>query len=265
MRILVCVKQVPEVTDVQVDPEKGTLNREGVASILNPFCEYAMDLALELKAKYDDVEIVALSMGPPQARAVLLRAMEMGADSGILVTDRKFAGADTWATALTIAEIVKKLGDDIDLVLVGKHAIDGDTAQVGPEVAEIMGIPQVTYAVGLDLDEKRKNVIVRRETERGYEKVRMRLPGLVTVSRGATVRAVCSFQSILEARAKPLSIMTAADIGLEDGELGLSGSPTQVVKVFPPLVKTEGERISGADPAAAADRAFAFLKDNSFV
>ena len=103
MRILVCVKQVPEVTDVQVDPEKGTLNREGVASILNPFCEYAMDLALALKAKHDGVEIITLSMGPPQAKAALMRTLEMGADQAILVTDRKFAGADTWATALTIA------------------------------------------------------------------------------------------------------------------------------------------------------------------
>lgn len=265
MRILVCVKQVPEVTDVQVDPEKGTLNREGVASILNPFCEYAMDLALTLKAKYDDVEIVTLSMGPPQAKAALLRTLEMGADEAILVSDRKFAGADTWATALTIAEMVKKLGGGIDLILVGKHAIDGDTAQVGPEVAEIMGIPQVTYAVSLELDDKRKNVIVRRETEMGYEKVRMRLPGLVTVSKGAVVRMVCSFQAILAARSKPMRMMNADDLGLDAAELGLSGSPTQVVKVFPPLVKTAGERISGADPEAAAVRALGFLKENQFV
>ena len=265
MRILVCVKQVPEVTDVQVDPESGTLNREGVASILNPFCEYAMDLALGLKGKYDDVEIITLSMGPPQAKAALMRTLEMGADRAILVTDRKFAGADTWATALTIAEIVKKLGHDIDLILVGKHAIDGDTAQVGPEVAEILAIPQVTYAVALELDEKRKHVIVRRESEMGYEKVRMKLPGLVSVSKGATVRAVCSFQAILAARAKPCRMMTAADLGLDASELGLSGSPTQVVKVFPPLAKTAGERVNGADPEAAAARALGFLKENQFV
>jgi electron transfer flavoprotein alpha/beta subunit len=265
MRILVCVKQVPEVTDVQVDPEKGTLNREGVASILNPFCEYAMDLALTLKAAHDDVEIVTLTMGPPQAKAALLRTLEMGADEAILVTDRKFAGADTWATALTIAEIVKKQGGGFDLILVGKHAIDGATAQVGPEVAEILSVPQVTYAVALELDDKRKNVIVRRETEMGYEKVRMKLPGLVSVSKGATVRAVCSFEAILAARSKPLRTLTAADIGLDAAELGLQGSPTQVVKVFPPTVKTAGERISGADPEAAAKRALAFLKENQFV
>jgi electron transfer flavoprotein alpha/beta subunit len=264
MRILVCVKQVPEVTDVQVDPEKGTLNREGVASILNPFCEYAMDLALGLKATHDDVEIITLSMGPPQAKAALMRTLEMGADQAILITDRKFAGADTWATALTIAEVVKKLGHDIDLILVGKHAIDGDTAQVGPEVAEILGIPQVTYAVALELDD-RGRVIVRRETEMGYETVRMKLPGLVSVSKGATVRAVCSFQAILAARTKPCRVMTAADLGLDASELGLSGSPTQVVKVFPPFVRTAGERVTGADPEAAAARALGFLKENQFV
>ena len=265
MRILVCIKQVPEVSNVQVDPETGTLNREGVASILNPFCEYALDLALELKAKYDDVEIVTLSMGPPQAKAVLLRSLEMGADEGVLVSDRKFAGADTWATALTIAEVVKKLGDDIDLVLVGKHAIDGDTAQTGPEVAEILGIPQVTYAVAVDVDAKRKNAIVRRETERGFEKIRMRLPGLVTVNKGADIRMVCSFESILAARSKPIRTMTAADLDLKPEEMGLSGSPTQVVKVFPPLVKTEGEHVDGSDVDAAAARARAFLSENNFV
>jgi len=264
MRILVCVKQVPEVTDVQVDPENGTLNREGVASILNPFCEYAMDLALGLKSTHADVEIITLSMGPPQAKAALMRTLEMGADQAILITDRKFAGADTWATALTIAETVKKLGHDIDLILVGKHAIDGDTAQVGPEVAEILGIPQITYAIALELDEQRR-LIVRRETEMGYEKVRMKLPGLVSVSKGATVRAVCSFQSILAARTKPYRVMTAADLGLDASELGLSGSPTQVVKVFPPLVKTAGERVNGADPDIAAARALGFLQDNQFV
>ena len=265
MRILVCVKQVPEVTDVQVDPEKGTLNREGVASILNPFCEYAMDLALGLKAKHGDIEIITLSMGPPQAKAALMRTLEMGADQAILVTDRKFAGADTWATALTIAEVVKTLGPDIELILVGKHAIDGDTAQVGPEVAEILGIAQVTYAVALELDDKRKNAIVRRESEMGYEKLRMKLPGLVSVSKGATVRAVSSFEAILAARTKPCRVMTADDLGLDAAELGLSGSPTQVVKVFPPLVKTAGERVNGADPEAAAARALGFLKDNQFV
>ena len=264
MKILVCVKQVPEVTNVQVNPETGTLNRDGVASILNPFCEYAMDLALQLKEGRDDVEIVTLTMGPPQARMALLRCLEMGADSAILVTDRKFAGADTWATALTIAKIVEKL-DGVDLVLVGKHAIDGDTAQVGPMLAEILNIPQVTYAVGLELDDNGKRIRVRRENEGGYEKVQMRLPGLVSVTKGAASRKVCSFQDILDARTKPLTTMTGADLDLEEKELGLQGSLTQVVKVFPPTVKEPGRVLNGSNAPAVAREVVGILHDKHFV
>lgn len=264
MKILVCVKQVPEVTNVQVNPETGTLNRDGVASILNPFCEYAMDLALDLKEGRDDVEIVTLSMGPPQARMALLRCLEMGADNAILITDRKFAGADTWATALTIAKIVEKL-DGVDLVLVGKHAIDGDTAQVGPMLAEILNIPQVTYAVGLEMDESGKRIRVRRENEGGFEKVQMRLPGLISVTKGAPSRKVCTFQDILDARAKPLTTMTAADLDLDEKELGLQGSLTQVVKVFPPTVKEPGRVLNGSNAPSVAKEVVGILHDKHFV
>ncbi len=266
MKILVCAKQVPEVTNVQVDPETGTLNRDGVASILNPFCEYAMDLALELKEAEPEgeVEIIVLSMGPPQARAALLRCLEMGGDSAILVTDRKFAGADTWATALTICKIIEKL-DGVDLILVGKHAIDGDTAQTGPMLAELLNIPQITYGVGLELDEKKKRVRVRRENEGGFEKVQMRLPGLASVSKGAASRRVCSFQSILDARTKEITVMTADDLGLDESELGLQGSLTQVVKVFPPISKEAGRILSGTDATAAAHEVVGILKEKHFV
>ncbi len=278
MRILVCAKQVPEVTDVTVDPETGTLNREGVASILNPFCEYAMDLALDVREGRDDVEIVVVSMGPPQARAALMRCLEMGADRAVLVTDRRFAGADTWATALTIAAIIKKLGGDFDLIVVGKHAIDGDTAQTGPEIAECLNIPQITYGVALEvLDAKKsrkadgdakpkRRVKVRRETEHGYEVQQMQLPGLVTASKGAVVRKVCSLQEILHARTKDIQVMTADDLDIAEEELGLTGSLTQVVKIFPPGVKAGGVVIDGtSDPAAAAKQVVAVLKERNFA
>ncbi|HQL40132.1 MAG TPA: electron transfer flavoprotein subunit beta/FixA family protein, partial [Anaerolineaceae bacterium] len=142
MKIVVCVKQVPEVTNVQVDPVTGTLKREGVKSILNPFCEYALDHAVRIAQALGNTEIIAITMGPPQARDVLLRSMELGADRSILVTDRKFAGADTWATAFTLASAIRFAIPDFDLMIVGKQAIDGDTAQVGPEIAEILGLPQ---------------------------------------------------------------------------------------------------------------------------
>jgi electron transfer flavoprotein alpha/beta subunit len=265
MKILVCAKQVPEVSNVEVNPETGTLNRDGVASILNPFCEYAMDLALELRESYEgEVEIVVLSMGPPQARMALLRCLEMGADSAILVTDRKFAGADTWATALTIGKIVEKL-EGVDLVLVGKHAVDGDTAQVGPMLAEILNIPQITYAVGLEMDPKGKRIRVRRENEGGYERVQMRLPGLVSVTNGAASRKVCSFQEILDAREKPITTMTAADLDLDEAELGLQGSLTQVVKVFPPTVKEPGRMLSGMEADSIAKEVVGILHEKQFV
>jgi hypothetical protein len=139
MKILICVKQVPEITDVTINPERGTLMREGVSSILNPFCEYAMEVALGLKRQRRDIELVAISMGPPQASSALMRCLEMGADRAILLSDVKFAGSDTWATALTLAEVIKRIEGDFNLILVGKQAIDGDTAQVGPEMAEILG------------------------------------------------------------------------------------------------------------------------------
>ncbi len=271
-RILVCVKQVPEVTDVTVDTETGTLNREGVASILNPFCEYALDLALELRHANPqrEIEIVAVTMGPPQARAALMRCLEMGAERAVLLTDRRFAGADTWATALTIAGIVGKLGDDIDLILVGKHAIDGDTAQTGPELAECLGLPQVTYAVDLELEGGTKKkasrwIRVRRETERGYEVLRMKLPGLVSVSRGAPLRQVCSLDDILGARNKEIATMTADDVGIAEAELGLAGSLTQVVRIFPPPARAGGEVIDGSDPGEAARRLVGFLRERELV
>jgi len=135
MKIVVCVKQVPEITDVNVNPETGTLIREGVTSILNPFCEYALDHAVRLKSALEDTEVIAVTMGPLQAKSALYRCLELGADRALLVSDRKFAGADTWATALTLSAAIKAAEPDFDLVIMGKQAIDGDTAQVGPEVA----------------------------------------------------------------------------------------------------------------------------------
>ncbi len=239
MKIVVCVKQVPEITNVRVNPETGTLIREGVASILNPFCEYALDHAVKLKAANPEIEIIAVSMGPPQAQSALMRCLELGADRAVLVSDRKFAGADTWATALTLAAVIRRAVPDADLILVGKQAIDGDTAQVGPEIAEILGMAQIMYGVEMSLTPNRKRIRVKREVESGYEVLEARLPALVFV--------------------------TAADLDLSENELGLSGSYTQVVKVFPPSPKQGGRVIEGLEPAAAAAEIAAFLKSEGYV
>jgi electron transfer flavoprotein alpha/beta subunit len=265
MKILICVKQVPEITDVTINPETGTLMREGVASILNPFCEYAMEAALGLKRQRRDIELVAISMGPPQAGSALMRCLELGADRAILLSDVKFAGSDTWATAVTLADAIKRIEGDFDLIIVGKQAIDGDTAQVGPELAEILGLPGIMYAVGIELAPDRKRARVKSEVENGYEIVEMRLPGLVSISKGPMIRRVSSFQEILDARKKELRVLSASDLELDQDKLGLYGSPTQVVEIFPPRTKARGELINGSDAEAAVEKLIAFLKERKFI
>ena len=265
MKIVVCVKQVPEITDVKVNPETGTLIREGITSILNPFCEYALDHALNLKSEIPDIEVIALTMGPPQARSALLRCLELGADRAVLVSDRKFAGADTWATALTLSAAIKIAVPDFSLILMGKQAIDGDTAQVGPEVAEILSLPQITYGVEVQLTPSKKRIRAKRETERGYEVLEARLPALVSTSKGEPIRRVPSFQDVLNARLKEVSVLSADDLGLDETDLGLKGSYTQVVKVFPPQQKQGGLKFEDIEPEVAARKIAAFLREENFI
>ena len=265
MKIVVCVKQVPEVTNVQVNPVTGTLIREGVQSILNPFCEYALDHAVRIKKAHNDVQIIAITMGPPQAKSVLLRSMELGADEGVLVTDRKFAGADTWATALTLAEAIRFAVPDFNLVFVGKQAIDGDTAQVGPEIAEILGLPQITYGIQAEINDSRRQIRVKQEVERGYEVIEATLPALVTFSKGEVVRRAPSFADVLRARQKPVRMVSANDLSIPEEKLGLQGSFTQVVKVFPPPAKKRSLLVDNVDAVEAARTIYQFLKERRFV
>jgi electron transfer flavoprotein beta subunit len=265
MKIVVCVKQVPEITDVKVNPETGTLIREGVTSILNPFCEYALDHAVKLKSEAPEIEIVAMTMGPPQAKSALFRCLELGADRAVLISDRKFAGADTWATALTLSAAINAAAPDCSLILMGKQAIDGDTAQVGPEVAEILGMPQVTYGVELLFTPNKKRIRVKRETESGYEVLEARLPVMVSASKGEPIRRVPSFQDVLDARLKNVMTLTAADLDLDEAELGLKGSYTQVVKVFPPRQKQGGVKLDDIEPEVAARKIAAFLREEQLI
>ncbi len=265
MKIVVCVKQVPEITDVKVNPETGTLIREGVTSILNPFCEYALDHAVKLKFEAPEIEVVAMTMGPPQAKSALFRCLELGADRAVLISDRKFAGSDTWATALTLSGAIKAAEPDCSLILMGKQAIDGDTAQVGPEVAEILGMPQVTYGIELNFTPNKKRIRVKRETENGYEVLETRLPAMVSASKGEPIRRIPSFQDVLDARLKQMLILTAADLELDEAELGLKGSYTQVVKVFPPEQKHGGVKLEDVEPEVAARKIAAFLRAENFI
>jgi electron transfer flavoprotein beta subunit len=265
MKIVVCVKQVPEVTNVQVNPATGTLIREGVQSILNPFCEYALDQAVRISNANEDVEITAITMGPLQAQDMLMRCIELGANNAVLLTDRKFAGSDTWATAYTLAAAIRYAVPDFDLILVGKQAIDGDTAQVGPEIAELLALPQITYGVEVSLCKDQKRIHVKREIDSGYEVIEAALPALVTVSKGETVRRVPSLKDLINSRKAAVRIVKADELNIPADQLGLQGSFTQVVKVFPPRQKKNGKILQNLESEKAALEIFNFLKEKKFL
>ncbi|MFW9907410.1 MAG: electron transfer flavoprotein subunit beta/FixA family protein [Candidatus Thorarchaeota archaeon] len=265
MKIIVPVKQVPEVAEVKVNPETGTLIRDGVPSILNPFDEFAVEEAIRLKEAYggEDSEITVITMGPPQAVDVLYKAMAMGADRAIHMTDRVFAGADTWVTALTLAEQIKKM--EYDIVICGKQAIDGDTAQVGPEIAEILRIPQICYVRKVEIDEGGKHVICRRETDDGYEVIRAKMPVLLTATKGLNEPRLPNIMGIMKAKKKPLEVVDAATLGVPPDKLGLKGSPTTVRKVFPPVRKSGGIKVEVQDPKEAAKKLVQFLLEKGVI
>ena len=248
MRIAVLTKQVPESTDVQVDPETGTLRREGVAAVMNPFDTYALEEAVRIKEKLGG-EVVAVSMGPPQAEAMLREAVSLGADRAVLVSDRAFAGSDTWATSKTLAAALKKIG--FDLILCGKQAIDGDTAQVGPGVATLLDIPQATYIRQID-EINAEGAKVQRLLEEGTEFLSIPLPALFTVVKEINEPRLPSLRGKMKAKKATIETLTAADLGLPVEELGLKGSPTKVVKIFAPERRASGEKREGEPEELAA-------------
>jgi electron transfer flavoprotein beta subunit len=256
MKIIVPVKQVPEVAEVKVNEETGTLIRDGVPSILNPFDEYAVEAAIQLKEQFGG-EVTVLTMGPPQAKEALWKALAMGADKAVHMTDRIFAGADTWATSYTLAEQIKKM--EYDLVICGKQAIDGDTAQVGPEIAELLSIPQICYVRHLEIDEGGKHVIAHRETDEGYDVIRARMPVLLTATKGINEPRLPNVMGIMKAKKKPMEVVDAATLGVPEDELGLKGSPTQVRKVFPPTKKAGGVKLEDIDAKTAAKQLVEFV------
>lgn len=249
MHIIVCIKQVPDTASVRINPETNTLMREGVESILNPFDEYALEVALQFKDARG-ARVTALTMGPPQADAVLREALARGADDGVLLTDRAFAGADTLATSRVLALAVRKICARPDLVLFGKQAIDGDTAQVGPGVAEFLGLPLVSYVRAFRLADD--VFTAETQTDEGCATVEGRLPAVLTVVKEAAVPRFASLGGWMAAKRGAVARWGAGEIGADPAECGLSGSPTKVVKIFAPPTKTGGVRMDGReDPAAA--------------
>lgn len=257
LRIIVCIKQVPETQEVRLDPETFTIRREGVKSIINPFDLYAVEEGLRVKEARGGT-VTLLSMGPPQAEEALREALGYGADRAVLLSDRAFAGADTWATALTLAKAIGKLGG-ADLIFTGKQAIDGDTAQVGPMLATILGIPYVAWARKLTFTGD-KTLEVERLLDHGYDAVAVELPAVISVVKEINEPRVPSFKAKLRAKKEAIPVWGLSDLGLPAEEVGLSGSFTQVVKVFPPPPRGRSEVWEG-QPAELAARTWARLKE----
>lgn len=236
MKIIVCVKQVPDTTEVRLDPVTGTLIREGIPSIINPDDKAGLEAALRLKDRYE-AHVTVLTMGPPQADLALREALAMGADEAILLTDRAFGGADTWATSSTLASALSAL--EYDLIITGRQAIDGDTAQVGPQIAEHLGIPNISYAEELRIEGN--TVVVRRQYEDRFHLLRAEMPCLVTTLSELNEPRYMTPRGIFEAfRDRTVKILTRADLAIDDGNIGLKGSPTRVMKSFTKAVKGKG-------------------------
>ena len=248
LKIVVCIKQVPDTQEVRLDPVTHTLKREGVKAMINPFDLYAVEEALRVKEAQGGT-VTLLSMGPPQAEEALREALGYGADAAVLLSDQAFAGADTWATSLTLAKAIEKLG--ADLIFTGKQAIDGDTAQVGPEVAAHLNIPYVAWARKLTFTGNGL-LTVERLLDHGYDAVEVGLPALITVVKEINEPRVPSFKAKLKARKEPVPVWGLADLGLQPEEVGLQGSFTQVVKVFPPPSRGTPEVWQGPGPELAA-------------
>jgi len=259
MKIVVCLKQVPDTNQVKIDPVTGTLIREGVPSIINPEDKHALEEALRIKDA-NGAHVTVITMGPPQAEAALREAMAMGADEAILVTDRAFAGADTLATSHALAGALKKL--DYDLILAGRQAIDGDTAQVGPEIAEHLGLPQVTYVQKVEV--AGSGLKVTKALEDGYEVLDVQMPCLLTAIKELNEPRYMDAKNIFEIFSKEVQVWSADDIDVDKAVLGLKGSPTKVKKSWPKENKGKGEVVNMSAKEAAAFAA-SKLKEKHYI
>lgn len=251
MNIVVLVKQVPNTSEVRIDPKTGNLIREGIESIMNPEDRHALEAALQVKDSAD-ARVTVLSMGPPQAIEVICEALAMGADRGILLSDKLFAGADTWATSTALGRAIQRI-EEYDLILAGRQAVDGDTAQIGPQVAEFLGIPQLTYVQKLEVREGL--VAAERVIEEACERIEAPTPVLVTVLASLNEPRYPTVGGILDSTAdrSEIEVWNAHDIGAKAPDLGLSGSLTQVIRTFTPKEARDTQYLEGT-PASVASQ-----------
>jgi len=241
VKIIVCIKQVPDTSEVKINPETGTLIREGVPSIINPYDMHAIEAGLQIKEKLGGT-VTVLTMGPPQADSALRDAISMGADDAVLLSDRAFAGSDTWATSYTLSKAIEKLGADI--IICGKQAIDGDTAQVGPEVAEFLNIPHVSYIRKIE-DITQSTIRVQRLMDEGYDVVESTLPVLLTVVKELNEPRLPSLRGKMAAKKAEIKKWGLSDIQADESSIGLKGSPTRVKNIFAPVAKKDRKMLEG--------------------
>lgn len=241
MRIIVCIKQVPDTAEVRINPETGTLIREGVPSIINPFDMHAIEAGIQIKEKAGG-KVTVITMGPPQAETALRDAISMGADDGVLLSDSAFAGSDTWATSFTLSKAIGKLGSDI--IICGKQAIDGDTAQVGPETAEFLNIPHISYIRKIE-DISQSSIRVQRLMDEGYDVVESAYPVLLTVVKELNEPRIPSLKGKMAAKKAVIIKWGRSDIMADENDLGLKGSPTQVKNIFKPAPRSGRKLLEG--------------------
>jgi electron transfer flavoprotein beta subunit len=242
MNIIVLIKQVPDTSEVKINPETNTLMRDGVPSIINPFDMYAIEEALRLREKHGG-KVTALTMGPPQAAEALKETVALGVDEVVLLSDRAFAGSDTWATSYALTKGIKKVGN-FDLVISGKQAIDGDTAQVGPETADMLGVPFVAFIKKIETIENGM-MTAERMMEEGYDVVETPLPAVISVVKEINEPRLPSLKGKMKAKSLKVTTWTAQDIGADVEFCGLKGSPTKVVRIFPPSPRGQREILRG--------------------
>ena len=263
MNICVCIKQVPDTNEIKVDPVTHTLVRAGVPSIVNPFDTYAQEVGVRLKEKLGG-KVIVISMGPPQAKEALKSCLAVGADAAYLISGRKFGGSDTLATSYILSEAIKaveeKEGLKFDLILRGKQAVDGDTAQVGPEIAEHLDLPQITYA--LDIIEEDGEIQVKRECEAGYDMIATKLPAVVTVVKLPYEPRYPTIKSKMAAKKKEIPVLSEEDIpSIDLACCGLKGSPTKVKKTYTPVREKNGVKLAGMPAEEAAEQVVKLIYD----
>ena len=262
MKIIIPIKQVPNTTEIKIDPVTNRIIREGVESIINPFDTYAIEEGIRMKERFGG-ETIVISMGPPQAESALREALSLGIDKAILLSDEKFAGSDTLATAYTLATAIKEKVGDFDLIICGKEAMDGSTGQVGPELAENLGLPQISYVSKIK-DIKDKKIVAQRLMEDHYEVIESPVPLLITVVKEINEPRLPSLKGMLRAKREEIIIYKASDLEENGCSFGIDASPTRVIKIWRPERAKEGVMLNG-EPDEVAEKLYAVFKEKNLI